>query len=159
VESIARVAAGDLPPAQIWADFLRDMPKGLPAAGDAGLDDTRSWGRTYWGGALYFFLADLRIRQETAGRFALRDAFRAINMMGDYSRFLPLDKVLAAGDAATGTSVLSELYREMKDRPVAPDLEGLWKELGVALVDGAIRFDDSAPLASLRRNLTETSRI
>jgi hypothetical protein len=159
VESIARVAAGDLPPEQIWADFLRDMPKGLPAAGDEGLDNTQSWGRTYWGGALYFLLADIRIRQETAGRFGLRDALRGINKMGDYSRFLPLDTILAAGDAATGTAVLGGLYAEMRDRPYAPDLESLWKELGVTLVDGVIRFDDGAPLASLRRNLTETPRI
>jgi hypothetical protein len=159
VESIARVAAGDLPPEQIWADFLRDMPKGLPAAGDEGLDNTHSWGRTYWGGALYFLLADIRIRQETAGRYGLREALRGINETGDYSRSVPLDAILAAGDAATGTAVLGDLYTEMKNRPYAPDLESLWKELGVALVDGTIRFDDEAPLASLRRNLTEPPHI
>ena len=159
VESIARVAAGDLPPEQIWADFLRDMPKGLPDAGDEGLDNTHNWGRTYWGGALYFLLADIRIRQETSGRYGLRDALRGINEMGDYSRFSPLDAILAAGDAATGTAVLGDLYNEMKDQPYAPDLDSLWKELGVTLVDGAIRFDDGAPLASLRRNLTEVPRI
>jgi hypothetical protein len=159
VESVARVAAGDLTPEQIWGDFVRDMPKGLPAEGDEGLDHTDSWGRTYWGGALYFLLADIRIHQETGGRFGLRDALRGINSAGDYSRAQSLDAILASGDAATGTRVLTELYADMKDRPAAPDLDRLWKELGVALVDGAIRFNDDAPLASIRRVLTEAPRV
>ena len=159
VESIARVEAGDLLAEQIWGDFLRDMPRGLPAAGDQGLDNTNSWGRTYWGGALYFLLADIRIHQETDGRLGLRDALRGINMMGDYSIARPLDAILAAGDAVTGTQALTQLYAEMKDTPVAPDLESLWRELGVAVVDGAIRFDDAAPLASVRRALTMAPRI
>jgi prepilin-type processing-associated H-X9-DG protein len=46
VESIARVQAGHLRPEKIWHEFVRDMPQGMPQAGDGGLEGTRSWGRT-----------------------------------------------------------------------------------------------------------------
>jgi len=36
-------------------------------------------------------------------------------------------------------------------------LAALWKELGVAKKDGLIRFDDSAPLAAIRRTITTTT--
>lgn len=49
VEPVARVQAGDLTAREIWLAMLRDMPKGLPQAGDAGLDNTDTWGRKYWG--------------------------------------------------------------------------------------------------------------
>jgi hypothetical protein len=60
VEPIARVEAGDLEPQSIWHDLVEGLPKGLPQAGDNGLDYTHTWGRTYWGGALFCTLADTR---------------------------------------------------------------------------------------------------
>ena len=63
VEPVARVQAGDLTAEKIWGDMVRDMPKGLPQEGDRGLDYTPTWGRTYWGGAMFCLLADVAIRQ------------------------------------------------------------------------------------------------
>ena len=40
VEPVARVQAGDLTAREIWQAMMRDMPKGLPQAGDQGLDNT-----------------------------------------------------------------------------------------------------------------------
>src|SRR5262249_50596896 len=65
IESIARVQAGHLRAEKIWHEFVRDMPKGLPQPGDGGLEGTRSWGRTYWGGAIFCLLADVEIRKRT----------------------------------------------------------------------------------------------
>jgi hypothetical protein len=59
VEPVARAQAGFLSAEKIWFDMVRDMPQGEPAPGDGGLDDTHSWGRTYWGGALFCLLADV----------------------------------------------------------------------------------------------------
>src|SRR6185437_15110433 len=53
VEPVARVQAGDLSAREIWQAMMRDMPKGLPQAGDQGLDNTPTWGRRYWGGAMF----------------------------------------------------------------------------------------------------------
>jgi hypothetical protein len=62
VEPIARVQAGQLSVAKMWSDVIRDMPKGEPATDDQGLDRTHTWGRTYWGGALFCLVADVQIR-------------------------------------------------------------------------------------------------
>jgi len=56
VEPVARVQAGDLTAQEIWQAMMRDMPKGLPQAGDQGLDNTGTWGRKYWGGAMFCLL-------------------------------------------------------------------------------------------------------
>jgi hypothetical protein len=82
VEPIARVQVGNLTAAQVWSDLLRDMHQGLPEQGDDGLDNTHTWGRTYWGGALYCLLADIGIRKNTANAKGLEHALRAINRAG-----------------------------------------------------------------------------
>ena len=78
IEGIARVQAGELPAERVWTEQVRSMPKGLPGPGDKGLDRTHTWGRTYWGGALFCLLADVEIRKKTANRLGLRDAMRAV---------------------------------------------------------------------------------
>jgi hypothetical protein len=155
VEPIARIQAGQMTASQMWADLVRDMPKGLPQSGDQGLDHTHTWGRTYWGGALFCFLADVEIRRQTHNQKGLQDALRGIlNAGGDIRHEWDLQDVFAAGDKATGTSVLADLYAKMKDQPVDSDLAALWKQLGVELDEREVRVNDNAPLAAIRRSIT-----
>lgn len=155
VEPIARVQAGQLSDRTIWRDMLRDMPQGLPAPGDRGLDNTHTWGRTYWGGALFYLLADVGIREHTANRVGLQDALRAIvTSGGNVEVAWDVRKALAIGDQATGTNVLMALYDEMRGAPVSPDLAQLWQRLGVKLSRDSVEFDDAAPLAAIRRAIT-----
>ncbi len=155
VEPIARVQAGQLTDSQIWHDMIRDMPKGLPAAGDRGLDNTHTWGRTYWGGALYYLIADVRIRERTGNRFGLQDGLRAVVAQGGSVEVAwDVRRTLTIADKATGTNVLTELYDEMRAAPVMPDLAQLWKRLGVKLTPEGADFDDDAPLAAVRKAIT-----
>ena len=155
VEGIARVQAGNLSDAQLWEEYVTSMPKGLPQANDQGLDRTHTWGRTYWGGALYCLLADVQIRERTHNRRGLQDALRAIARRGSgMSDEWPVARILAVGDSATGTTVLTDLYATMRDTPFTPDLEALWVDLGIAMTHGDIRFDDSARLSATRRAIT-----
>ncbi|RJF87027.1 hypothetical protein D3874_08330 [Oleomonas cavernae] len=156
VEPIARAQAGQLDPASVWRDSLTGMPKGQPDSTDQGLNHTDAWGRTYWGGATFYLLADIAIRERTGNRLGLQDALRAINReSGGNGTYWPMEKLVSVGDAATGTDVLATLYAQMKDSPVAPDLDTLFARLGVALKDNEVIFDDQAPLAAIRRKLTE----
>lgn len=152
VESIARVQAGDLTPEKIWGDFVSDMPQGLPRAGDRGLDGTPTWGRRYWGGAIFALKADVEIRKRTHNRLGLQDALRAIlKAGGSHEQDWPIARVFQVADAATGNSVLTELYAEMRATPTAPDLDALWRELGVERQgQDAVTFNDAAPLAGVR---------
>jgi hypothetical protein len=155
VEPIARVQSGYLAAREIWNDMLRDMPKGQPQTGDEGLDHTHSWGRTYWGGALFCLTAEVQIRRSTHNRAGLQDALRAIrDAGGTIQNHWPLERAFAIGDRATGTKVLSEQYAKMKDQAVTVDLPALWRELGVQATEGSVRLDEQAPLASIRRAIT-----
>ena len=157
VEPVARVQAGFLQPEKIWADMVRDMPQGNPQPGDEGLDQTHTWGRTYWGGAQFCLLADVTIREQTHNRKGLQDALRAIVAAGGaIDQNWPIQKAFAAGDSGTGTHVLEDQYVRMANTPVTVDLEGLWKKLGIVRTETGIRFDDSAPDAAIRIAITKT---
>jgi len=72
----------------------------------------------------------------------------------DMTRPAEIRTVLAVADQATGTSVMLDLYDEMRAQPVPATLEPLWAELGVAERDGKVIYDDRAPLAAIRQALT-----
>lgn len=156
VESIARMQSGGEDPATAWRGILKGMPHGEPEDGDQGLDNTHTWGRTYWGGALFCLVADVRIRERTGNKYGLQDALRGIIKDGgsieeqDWS----IDHAFEVGDRAIGVKVLEELYAETADKPVEFDLDALWKKLGIVMEDGRVTFDDKAPEADIRRAMT-----
>ena len=160
VEPVARVQAGQLPASTMWRDVVRDMPQGEPADGDRGLDHTPSWGRTYWGGAMFCLLADVRIREQTHDRKGLQDALRGIlNAGGNITQDWEVEQAFAAGDKTTGTHVLTDLYNEMRDKPAPVDLAALWQKLGIQRAsDGAITFNDKASLANIREAITQPAK-
>jgi hypothetical protein len=152
VEGVARVQAGNRSEADVWAEELRSMPRGLPQSDDRGLDGTHSWGRIYWGGAMFCLLADVDIRRRSHNRLGLQDALRAVlRASGGLGTDWPIERVLRTGDAAVGTRTLEDLYAQMKSTPMTPDLMALWRELGVEPEAASVRFNDSAPLAEVRR--------
>ena len=136
----------------MWHDLVQGLPNGLPAADDKGLEETHTWGRTYWGGALFCLVADVQIRRETQNRKGLQDALRAIVAQGGtIDHEWPLDQALAIGDRATGTHVLTRMYSEWKDKAVPVDLPKMWDDLGIHwTAGGPIEFVSSAPLAHIR---------
>ncbi len=98
VEPIARSQAGQLRPERVWADMLGGMGHGEPEAFDRGLDRTHTWGRTYWGGALFCLVADVEIRRQTNNTYGLQDALRAIvGAGGTIDKNWPLTRVLRVG--------------------------------------------------------------
>jgi hypothetical protein len=154
IEPVARARIGELTPERVWGDMVRDMPQGQPAPGDRGLDYTHTWGRTYWGGAIFCLLADVQIRERTHNQKGLEDALRAVLAEGNIESEWPLERAIAVADKATGVPVLHDLYEQMKATPVTVDLDGLWKRLGVKQVNGQVVFDDNAPLSAVRRAIT-----
>jgi hypothetical protein len=167
VHEMTHLALPDVGPEHIWlsegvavyvegvaraqAEQAASMPRGLPQPGDAGLDHTHTWGRTYWGGALFCLLADVQIRQSTRNRVGLQSALRAVaRASGGLVSDWPIERVLTVGDAAVGTKVLEELYARSKDTPLATDLPALWQSLGIEPESGTVKLHDDAPLAKIR---------
>ena len=154
VGPIARAANGRLPASEVWSGLLDGLPRAIPGATGIGLD-SRSWESTYWGGALFAFLADVGIRERTGNRKSLRDALRGIQAAGgSIAVRWPLERTLAAGDEATGTTVLRDLNDRLTRR-IDVDLRDVWRRLGVSRENGAVAYDDRAPLARVRRGMVE----
>ena len=155
VEGVARAQAGNRDIADVWAENRHSMPMGLPRAGEGGMDESPSWGRTYWGGALYCLQADVAIREQTANRVGLQTALRAIlKETGGYAFDSDIVDVLRIGDAATGTHDMNGLYEQIRATPQTPDLDLLWTLLGVPNDPKTEAFDDHAPLAAIRIAIT-----
>ncbi len=158
VEIIARAQAGLSDSKGGWAELLRNLGQGMPKDGDRGLDHTPTWGRIYWGGAMFCLLADVELRKRSGNRLGLQDALRGVVASGgNFGKSWPLEQTLKAADDATGFTVLSDLHARMKDSPSPPDLVGLWRDLGIVETDGAIVFRDDAPLAAIRRAIVKAS--
>jgi len=158
VEPIARAEAGQLDDASVWRWTLEDLASGLPKPGDGGLDGTQDHDRIYWGGAGFWLLADVRIRERTHNRLGVQAALRAINKDsgGNGARWTP-EHMMAVGDAATGGTELADLYAQMKDGPFSFDTHALFARLGLSLDGRTVLFDDGAPLAQIRRAITARS--
>ena len=154
VEPLLRARRGIIPPEEALSHLYRRMPFGLATPGDAGLDGSTSWGRVYWGGAVFCLLADVAIRERTGGKRSLDDALRAVVAAGGHvgARWA-VSRVVAVGDAATGVPVLAELYASLGQRGGTVDLAATWRSLGVVPDGLSVRFDESAPRAWIRRAL------
>jgi hypothetical protein len=152
VELLARAAAGFVPAEQVWSELMGGVAEALPALERAGLDQDPGWTATYWGGALFFLLADVEIRERTRGERSLRDALRAIlEAGGDLRSAWSLEHALGVADQATGTAVFSELHGRLGLRGERVEIERLWRRLGIERTGGRITFDDAAPLAWVRK--------
>lgn len=152
IESIARAQAGDVNEQDVWWQFVNQMPKGQPRLGDRGLDFTHTWGRTYWGGALFCLYADVEIRKRTRNRYGLQDALSAVVAAGGVTtETWPIRQALQIGDRATGARALEELYDQLRAAPGNIDLDQLWSDLGIRVGSSSVTFDERAPFASVRQ--------
>ena len=155
VESIARAQAGGISAESVWEHFFLGMPNGLPKSGDKGLDNTPTWGRVYWGGALFFLLADIEIVKRSTGKKSLKDGLRAIVNNGyDITKSSGLRELLLIADREIGLPVLTELYDEMSGKPVPVDLDQLWNMLGVVYANNKVHLLHDAKHADIRKTLT-----
>ncbi|HEX4263755.1 MAG TPA: hypothetical protein VH597_05400 [Verrucomicrobiae bacterium] len=158
LEPVARARAGQWSAQDAWREFVEGLPQGLPEPGDGVLDGSSRRERIYWGGNIYWLLVDASIRAQTNNRRGLEDAIRAILAAGgNGGADWPIDRVLAIGDKATGTTVLKDLYEQLGPQPGHVDLDALWKKLGVQYSDGNIHFDDRAPWSKYRTAITARS--
>ncbi|HMY19319.1 MAG TPA: hypothetical protein PKA58_23510 [Polyangium sp.] len=154
VEPLARYKAGVLTEEAVWYEWLHAMHQGQPEAGDAGLDHTPTWGRVYWGGALFSLVADVEIRRVSNNRAGLRDALRGISQAGgSLSVWWKITDAFTIGDRATKTNVLMTEYEKRRAAPAPVDLEDLWSKLGIRIENGRVVFDENAPLAAVRRGI------
>jgi predicted metalloprotease with PDZ domain len=155
-EPILRERAGWMTEEDLWRHFAEAMPRGLRKEGDPpALDDRDDIDSTYWGGALFAMLADVRIREATGGARSLDDVLRAaLAQLGDATHGARLADFVRVGDAATGTHVLADLVARDAVAGEPVDLAGLWRDLGVVeAAGGGVALRDDAPRAAVRKGI------
>ena len=154
-EPLIRARLGWYREADLWREFLRNMPRGLDAMTRRGLEHPVEFSDTYWGGGLFCLLADVATRRASGGSRGLEDGLRAVLVRGgDASQVWPLARALEVADGALGTPVLAPLATAHAQHGAPLDLPGLFHDLGVSLdPHGDVTFDDAAPLAFVRRAL------
>jgi hypothetical protein len=151
-EPWARARVGLVSPDDVWPGLVRGLPNALPENVSSGLHGTREWGRTYWGGALFWMLADMEIREKSRGRLGLPDALRGILAAGgDLRADWTLARTLEAGDRAIQQDTLTALYARLGARPGRVDLDEVWRKLGVRRAGRGVTYDDRAPQAAVRK--------
>ena len=156
VEPIARAQMGLIPVDEVWRQLVVGLPHGQPRQGDKGLDGTPTWGRTYWGGAMFFLLADVELRRRTANQRGLQHVLRqTVSEGGNITQEWTVERFNVVSARATGTDVMAQLYDCLKDTPQVVDLTMLWSDLGVKLVGRKVEYDDNAQLANIRRAITQ----
>jgi predicted metalloprotease with PDZ domain len=157
LEPIIRARLGLQTTEAMWTEFMTYMPRGAGVIEASGLarGGRRGW---YWGGAVLMLLADVEMRRASEGRAGLEDCLRRIRTeLGDFREVLAVDTMVAACDAALGGRVLGDAVARYGYAAGSVDLEGLWRALGLELVDGRATFDDRAPLAGVRRSIERGS--
>lgn len=156
IEPFARIKVNTNTPEAAWGDLARHLPRDLPRNGDNGMEDASSFNEVYWGGALFWLMADVEINKQTNNRMGVQDVFRHLVAVGGViNRDWELKRLLDEGDKVVGKPILKNLYNRFKVTPIDVDVNALWQQLGIQGQGRSVTFNNSAPLASIRLKITD----
>ncbi|MEZ4444704.1 MAG: hypothetical protein R3B72_36855 [Polyangiaceae bacterium] len=150
-EPIIRARAGWRSEESLWRELAGDMPQGLAAVEQEGVDRTKSFKGIYWGGAILAFMADVAVRKQSGGALGLEDGLRALLAEGgNATEVWKLRDAIAVIDRHLGAPVLGPLAAAHGATGSPVPLRQTMRDLGVELLDDGVRLDDTAPLAAIR---------
>jgi hypothetical protein len=164
-EPILRERAGWMTEADLWTHFVRETPRGLRRSEDPpSLEDRDDIDSTYWGGAIFALLADVRSRAATGNARSLDDVVRLLRQRaGSATSTAHLEDFLRTAREATGTVEVTGVYDSWAVHGVNPALDPLWTRLGIDGVVEArahgtpVTLRDDAPWAAIRRAIAGAS--
>lgn len=164
-QNVLRARAGRVPPREAWAMMHAGFLKGREdAVGLTLAQATESmyrngaYMRVYWEGAALMLMADVRLRQLTAGKQSLDSALGALNeCCGSTERSWSARELLARLDEITGTGVFGELYDQHVGARDFPDLGPAYHALGLLPEAGGIAFSGQARERELRHAIMAES--
>ncbi len=162
-QNLLQVRAGVIDEQQMWQNMHDGFQRGM--------DDTRFDGqplhtvsnnmrvkggfmRVYWSGAWYFLQLDARLRRQSRGAGGLDAALARLNTCC-------ADTPMSARDMASRLDSLNEvyiflpLYEQVRDSTAVPAYDSLFASLGISVVDGEVRLQQSGPGADLRRQIAK----
>jgi hypothetical protein len=157
LQNVLMARSGTVSEEEAWRRMHQGFVRGAAAGRNLSLREASArngrggvYQRVYWGGAAYLLAADLGIRGRAAPGLSLDTALAGLrDCCSDSMRRYGAQEIVARMDAATGTTVFSELAAELLDRPEFPDYERLFRDLGIEMLGGHPILGDG-PGASVR---------
>lgn len=148
-----------------WAELVRGLRTGRERSDDDGLTvaqasarmhATGAYQHAYWAGVALALLAEVEAQRHGASLDDLVRALRRRFPDDDEARAArTLLRAIGEGRGAVAARALERAFDAHKDQPW-PDVDAVLAELGV-VVDGAgsVTLDEQAPLADIRRAITQ----
>lgn len=163
-QNVLRARAGRISARDAWAmmhaGFLRgrDDAIGLTLAqATESMYRSGAYMRVYWEGTAIMLMADVRLRQITAGKQSLDTALAALNeCCSSAERAWSARDLLDKLDEITGTRVFRELYDMHVASTVFPELASTYRALGLSAGTGGIEFSEDERERRLREAIMET---
>ena len=157
-QNVLRARSGRMSAVEAWqrlhAGFVRGMESAqgltLAQATESMYRDV-TYMRVYWEGAAMLLMADVRLRQMTAGKQSLDTALAALNdccAMTDraWSARELFDKL----DEVTGTNIFSEIHDQHVASRNFPDLSPTYRALGITAKAGIVKLSSDDRELQLR---------
>ena len=119
----------------------------------AGLRENGGFMRVYWSGAWYFLATDLALRTRTPGLLSLDAALEKLNNCCA-ERPMSVPSMVQTLDELNRVDTFSTLYRDAVQSEAMPDFEPLLHALGISVIDGQVRLEQSGAAAKLRREIS-----
>jgi hypothetical protein len=158
-QEVVRARAGLQTPEQAWQEIHAGFGRGRvsksrrPIAEESrAMHENHEYHRVYWAGAAIALRLDVALRRESQGRLSLDDALRALcDHPGADVRTIEGREVVEALDRKAGSPLASSIVNPILASGDFPDLSETYRFLGLGDATGALRFDDAAPGAAIRR--------
>lgn len=163
-QNVLRARSGRMTATEAWqrlhAGFVRGMESapGLTLAqATESMYRDGTYMRVYWEGAAMLLIADVRLRQLTAGKQSLDTALAALNdCCGAAHRAWSARELFDKLDEVTGTGVFSEIYDQHVASRTFPDLLQTYRALGVTIGERGIELSTEDRERRLRDAIMET---
>lgn len=166
-QNILQARSGVITEQQMWQKLYDGFQRGLAetefdgqplAAVSAGMRETGAFMRVYWSGAWYFLAADTRLRLQSGGRDSLDNALAALNdCCADQQ--LSVIQIVKKLDQLKRLVLFETLYEQAAGSTRVPDFEPIFASLGIDIVDGQVRLQQTGPGARLRRGIASAPSL
>jgi len=157
-QNVLRARAARMRPEEAWqrlhAGFARgqESTRGMTLAqATESMYRDGTYMRVYWEGAAMLLMADVRLRQMTAGKQSLDTALAALNeCCAATDRAWSAREVFERLDLLTGTSIFSEIHDQHVASREFPDLSPTYRALGISAAAAGLEFSAGDTPARLR---------
>ncbi len=163
-QNVLQARVGILSEQQTWQNMYEGFQRGrvdaqfngqtLSSVSDS-MRENGGFMRVYWSGAWYFLAADIRLRQQSAGKITLDQALQKLNDCCADEQ-LSVAQIVAKLDPLNGVLLFQPLYQQVRASTDMPPFENMFSSLGITVIHGVVNLQQEGPGAQLRQQIVQT---